>query len=95
MSNDIDEVPPVEPVFGLIVFWAVASVATVTAYDYGVGYLYFELLGLALWTSAVLLAYHYREEILEELRERWEAAQEPADPDDVIDDVVDDGEGSS
>lgn len=102
-AGDVDDEPveefaelPIGQAFSLAVFWALASTATAFAYSWGFGYLYFELLGVALWTSAALLAYHYRDEIaasLAELRESWEKSGEPVDPDAVIDDVVDDGDG--
>lgn len=92
-SSSSDEPEVIESAFALIVFWATASTTTAFAYSWGVGFLYFQVLGGLLWTSTVILLYHYREEIVEPIRERWEKSGEPVDPDDVIEDVLDDGDG--
>lgn len=94
-SGDGDEEPePIEMAFIVVVFWALASTTTATSYVYGLGYTYFEVLGLLLVATGSCLIYHHRASVREwwaDRRERWRKAGEPIDPDEVIDDVVDDG----
>lgn len=97
-DSDVDEpdVAPIESAWSLIVFWAAASTATAIAEANGLGGGYFDVVGLALIVSSSCLIYHHREKILEwwaDRRESWRKAGEPIDPDEVIDDVVDDGNG--
>jgi hypothetical protein len=92
--SESDEPPAVALAFVFLLFWALASAVTAGASALGVGAGYFDVLGLMLWTSLSLLAYHHRKKLLEGARERIAKAGQPVEPDEVIDDVVDDGEGS-
>jgi hypothetical protein len=74
-------------------FWLVASHVTEVAHDYGLGWEYFATLGLVFWTLLAMTLYHHRAGIRSWFGERWNAFDEPRDSDEIIDDVLDDGEG--
>jgi hypothetical protein len=93
VTSDEREPPAVETWFAFVVMWALASTATATSYAYGFGYGYFEALGAVLLVSASLVAYHYRETIVDGFRERVDRAGEPVDPDEIIQRELDDGDG--
>jgi hypothetical protein len=93
VTSDDEEPPAVESAFALVVMWALASTTTAASYAYGVGYHYFETVGIMLLVSASLVAYHHRETIVDGFRERVDRAGEPVDPDEIIQRELDDGDG--
>jgi hypothetical protein len=94
VTDDEEPDPPAVGVWmTFATFWLVAAWATVTARNFGLQREYFVGLAFVVWTLFAMTLYHHRAGIRSWFGERWNAFDEPRDSDEIIDDVLEDGEG--